>query len=131
MKRLIEVTKEFQSERKGVHEHNDVFTSIRRAEMEIQEAWEEFYIGSPEALKKELIDVALFIAAALVALQVDEREAETLVMEKHRMNQKRYDTAYFDRVGLLIAGKEYSVSDALSDAKRNDKQPAWEGSDYY
>jgi len=131
LQRLIEVTHEFQAERKGLHEHNDVYTSIRRAEMEIMEAWEAFYIGTQEELKRELMDVAMFVAAALVSLGVQEKEAEALMMEKHRSNQRRYAPEFFDRVGSQIAGKQYTTEDALSAAKSHDIKGWWDGNDVY
>ncbi len=131
MQRLIEVTHEFQSERKGLHEHNDVYTSIRRAEMEIMEAWEAFYIGTQEELKRELMDVAMFVASALISLGVQEQEADRLMMEKHRSNQRRYAPEFFDRVGQQLVGKEYKAEDALKAAKSHDTKGWFEGSDVY
>ena len=131
MKHLIEITNDFQAERKGMKENNDVYTSIRRAEVELLEVWQEYYIGTTEELKKELIDVALFIATALVALGVTESDAETLLETKHHDNQRRYDPAHFAHVHSMIAGKEYSAQDAIERSRHHDKIGMGQPNDYY
>lgn len=99
--------------------------------MELLEVWEAYYIGTTEELKKELIDVALFIAAALVSLGVTENEADGLADSKHHDNQRRYDPAHFARVGLMFAGKEYTIEDAINRSRHFAKTGVPEGNDTY
>jgi hypothetical protein len=131
MRQLIEITNDFQSERPGLKENNDVYTSIRRAEVELLEVWQEYYIGTTEELKKELIDVALFISAALVALGVTQEEASNLVTEKHHLNQHRYDPDHFAYVNSMVGGRVYTVEDALSRSRHHDKIGAGQPNDVY
>lgn len=131
MRQLIETAHYFVKQRKGLAEYSTVSRSLLRAEHEIDESWEALEAEDKEALKLEIMDVIMFMANALLALGVTEEEGSQLLKTKHSMNEARYDEAHFEPIGSLVAGKIYTVEDAIARARHHDKKGIPEGNDYF
>lgn len=131
MKEILTVAHKFVKQRKGLEEYSTVSRSLLRAEHEIDESWEALDAEDKEALKLEIMDVIMFMANALLALGVTEEEGSQLLKTKHSMNEARYDEAHFEPIGSLVAGKIYTVQDAIDRSRHYAKIGIPEGNDIF
>lgn len=131
MKEVMAKVHHFQMKRPGLKEYNGIAHSLTRMDMELDECFEALELGDREALIYELIDVILFAATGLVALDVTDEQASDYLEQKHKMNEHRYDPEFFVSVGMHLLGKIFTAEDAIARAKHFDKNGLPEGSDYY
>ena len=135
IEQLIQINKDFQEGRKGLRELNTAEYLVGRIKGETEELEEALDEGNLEGAIEESIDLALFAGAILRdlfdRLEIEHSDANWFLDKKLAKNYERYDEDHFNLVGSLVAGREYTVYDAVARARHTHKIGTWEGSDYY
>lgn len=132
----VRLTEQLHEEAPAIKDLNTFPYVLHRLLIEVQEAEAAYYTESKEALLEELIDVYHFLSA-LIKHTVDDMEADPeladqVALSKHGKNMEKYNHGLSRKVGMMIAGKEYTHEDFIREARHNWKHPIPEnGSDVY
>lgn len=135
LEQLININRDFQESRKGLRELNTAEYLTSRIKSEMEELEEALEAGNLEEAIEESIDLALFAGAILRdlfdRLGIETSDANSFLDRKLAKNYERYDEDHFRLVGSLVAGREYTVYDAVDRARQTHKLGTWDGGDIY
>jgi len=132
----INLTNRLHEEAPAIKDLNTFEYTFHRTLLELQEVEAAYYTESREALLEELIDVWFFVVAmmkfAVEDLEADPELADEVAEIKARKNEHKYNNGLSRKVGMMIAGREYTNEDFIKEARHNWKHPIPEnGSDIY